>query len=71
MQDLIVAVLCAVEFRGIVRVLADGSSGQIDTGKEPLGARPRAVKVISGEAWVSRPTGPAAADASPPILNLR
>src|SRR6201996_2213127 len=41
MQDLVEGVLSAVELRGIVRVLADGCSGKIDTGKESLGARPR------------------------------
>src|ERR1700761_9437481 len=55
MQDLIEAVLFAVEFRSIVRVLADGSSGQVDTGKEPLGARPR--KQLGFQGYISRGLG--------------
>src|ERR1700756_429290 len=55
MQDLVEAVLSAVEFRGIVRVLADGCSGKIDTGKEPLGARPR--KQFGCQGDVSRGLG--------------
>jgi hypothetical protein len=63
----------AVELIGVLGILADRCSIQVDACKDPrlrdqvsISAR----MLMSVEACASRPTGPAAADASAPILNL-
>ena len=74
MEDVLESMRSAVISIGVVLVLTHRNAVQIDARKNGVGARP-APKFSSNpgksvQACVSRPTGPAAAEASPPILNL-